>query len=93
MENHMKAPIEGIGTYCLILDSGYQLDLSEIIYVPSISRNLISVSKLDVCGFNGKFRSSIFSLFKNSGFIGSGFLIDGLYKLKIDNILLNPCLP
>lgn len=82
----MKAPIEGIRTYRLILDNGYQLDLSKTIYVPSISRNLISVSRLDVCGFNGKFGSNSFSLFKNSEFIGSDFLIDGLYKLKLYNI-------
>ena len=92
MGNRMKAPIEGIGTYRLVLDSGYQLDLSETIYVPSISRNLISVSKLDVCGFDVKFGSNSFSLFKNSGVIGSGFLIDGLYKLKLDNIFVESLL-
>ena len=88
----MKALIEGIGTYCLILDSGYQLDLSESIYVPSIGRNLISVSKLDVCDFNGKFGSNSFSLFKNSRFIGFEFLIYGLYKLKLDNIFVESLL-
>ena len=44
------------------------------------------MSKLDVCGFDVKFGSNSFSLFKNSGVIGSGFLIDGLYKLRLDNI-------
>ena len=72
----------------MILDSGYQLDLSETIYVPSISRNLISVSRLSVFSFNGKFGSNSFSLFKNSRFIGFDFLIDGLYKLKLDNIFI-----
>ena len=92
MKNCMKAPIEGIGTYLLILDSGYQLDLSESIYVPSIGRNLISVSKLDVCGFNGEFGSNSFSLFNNSRFNDSNFLIDGLYKLKLDNIFVESLL-
>ena len=88
----MKALIEGIETYCSILDSGYQLDLFETIYVPSISINLISVSRLDVCGFNGKFGSNSFSFFKISGFIGFDFLIDGLYKLKLDNIFVESLL-
>ena len=82
----MKEPIEDIGTYRLILDSGYQLDLFETIYVPSIIINYISVSRLDVYGCNGKFGSNSFNLFKNSRFIGFNFLIDGLYKLKLDNI-------
>ena len=88
----MKASNKGIRTYRLILDSGYQLDLSDTIYVPSISRNLISVSKLYVCGFNGKFGSNTFSLFKNSRFINFDFLIDGLYELKLHNIFVESLL-
>ena len=52
MENGMKSTIEGIGTYHLILESGYVLDLYSTLYVPSLSRNLISVSKLDISGLD-----------------------------------------
>lgn len=45
--------------------------------------------KLDIFGFNVKIGSGSFSLYKNSGFIGSSCLIDGSYRLKLDNILLN----
>ena len=85
MGNRMKASIEGIGTYRLILDNGHHLDLIDTFYVPSVFRNLVSLSKLDVYGFTFKFRHRCFSLCKNNSIIGSGILMDGLYKLKLDN--------
>ena len=50
--NRMKAQVEGIGTYRLILDTGYRLDLEKCLYVPECARNLISVSRLDILGFD-----------------------------------------
>lgn len=41
MGNWVKAPIEAIGTYRLVLETNYHLDLFQTFYVPSISRNLI----------------------------------------------------
>ena len=32
MGNRMKAQVEGIGTYRLILDTGYRLDLEKCLY-------------------------------------------------------------
>jgi len=81
-----KVPVEAIGTYRLILDIGFYLDLLDTFYVPSISRNLISLSKLDVVGYSFKFGNSYFSLYKSTCMIGSGTLSDGLYKLNIDNL-------
>jgi transposase InsO family protein len=86
MGNRMKAPVEGVGTYRLILDTGHHLDLFETLYVPSISRNLVSISKLDVVGYSFKFGNGCFSLYKNTFMIGSGILCDGLYKLNLDNL-------
>lgn len=73
----MKAPIEGIGTYRLKLDTEFHLDLMNTLCVPSISRNLISVPRLG----NGRF-----NLYKNKSLIGYGILIDNLYKLKLDDV-------
>ena len=85
MGNQMKASIEGIGTYRLVLDTGCHLDLLQTLYVPSLSRNLVFVSKLDVIGFTFKIRNGCLNLFnKNDSFIGSGIHMDGLYKLKFD---------
>ena len=88
MGNRVKAPVEAIGTYRLILDTGHHLDLFQTLYVPSVSRNLISLSKLDSVGYSFKFRNGCFNLFKHNLFIGSGTLCDGLYKLKLDNLFV-----
>ena len=86
MENRVKTPIEAIGTYHLILDIGHHLYFFETLYVPSISQNLIFMSKLDTLGFSFKFGIGCFSLFKHNYFIGSGILSDGLCKMNLDNL-------
>ena len=47
MGNQVKAPVESIRTYRLILDTGHHLDLFQTLYVPFVSRNLVSLSRLD----------------------------------------------
>lgn len=44
------------------------------------------MSKLDISGFNVNFGCGSFSLSKNTDFVGSGFLIGGLYQLKLENV-------
>lgn len=86
MGNRVKAPVEAIGTYRLILDTEHHLDLFQTFYVPSISRNLISLPKLDKAGYFFSFGNECFNLFKQNVLIGSGIMCDGLYKLKLDNL-------
>ncbi|KAG7564376.1 Ribonuclease H-like superfamily [Arabidopsis suecica] len=81
MGNRDRVPVEAIGTYRLIMDSGFCLDLFQTLYVPSISRNLVSLSKLDLAGFKSTQGDGCFNLFLNSNRIGSGILVDGLYML------------
>jgi len=86
MGNKKKVSVEAIRTYRLNLNTGYHLDLIDTFYVPSIIRNLISLSKLDVVRYYFKFGNGCFSLFKHTCMIGSGTLYDGLYKLNLDNL-------
>ena len=46
MGNKVKAPVEAIETYHLKLDAEHHLDLLETLYVPSLSRNLVSLLNL-----------------------------------------------
>ena len=62
------------------------MDLLETFYVPSISRNLVSLSKLDKARYVFKFGSGCFSLYKNTCMIGGGTLCDGLYKVNLNNL-------
>ncbi|KAI3470069.1 hypothetical protein Pfo_026732 [Paulownia fortunei] len=55
MGNRVKALVEAIGTYCLILDTGHYLDLFQTLYVPSVSHNLVYLSKLNTVGYSFKF--------------------------------------
>ena len=62
MVNRVKAPVEVVETYHLKLDIGHHLDLSETLYVPSLSRNLVSLSKLDATRYSFNFGNECFSL-------------------------------
>ena len=46
--NGVEAEVEAIGDLSLELDDCFILQLSDILYVPSLCRNLISISRLDV---------------------------------------------
>lgn len=73
--NRMKTQIEGIGTYRLILNTGYHIDLKSYLYVPRCARNLVYVAKLDGFNFNFRIGNNVFSLFKNSYYYGFGILV------------------
>ncbi|KAK3002398.1 hypothetical protein RJ639_021497 [Escallonia herrerae] len=82
--NGEKAQVEAVGTLRLVLESGFNLDLVDTVYVPSMTRNLISVSRLDAYGYSFKFENKGFSLFLYSRVIGSGLLEGNLYKLLLN---------
>jgi len=92
MGNKVKAPVEAVETYCLKLDTGYHLDLLKTLYVPSLSRNLVLLSKLDVTGYSFNFGNGCCSLFKHNHHIGSGVLCDVLYRLKLDDLYVETIL-
>ena len=50
------------------------LDLNNVFYVLSFSKNLISISKFVVVGYGFLFENSILIIFKNKGHVGSGTL-------------------
>ena len=53
--NRVEAEVEAIGDLSLELDDGFVLQLLDICYVPSLHRNLISVSRLDDDGYDCHF--------------------------------------
>ena len=76
--------IEAIGTLCLILDTSIIMDLVDTTYVSVFTRNLISVSNLDSCGYELKFGNNGVSLFYNSCLVGFDTLRGNLYSLNLD---------
>ena len=77
--NKMPSAVEGVGTYRLVLHTGYVLNLDKTFYIPSFSKNLVSVSRLAPQGFDFQFKDVSFLIIKDSVPIGSGKLTDGLY--------------
>jgi hypothetical protein len=53
--NGVEAEVEAIGELPFELNNGFILRLNNVLYVPSLSRNLISVSCLDDDGFDFQF--------------------------------------
>ena len=85
MRNRMKSKIILVRTSRLIIDIGFRLDLRIVFYVPSVSRNLISLSKLDLESFSFIFVNSSFKLMKNFILIGTRTLCNRLYKMNLDS--------
>jgi hypothetical protein len=83
--NKMGSHVEAIGTCYLTLSSGFVLELEKTFYVPSFSRNLISVSRLVPFGYSFNFLEIYFSLFYKFNCVGNGILSDGLYCINLQN--------
>ncbi|KAL9461972.1 hypothetical protein AB3S75_000039 [Citrus x aurantiifolia] len=83
MGNGVTAKVESIGVVRLHLATSYFLDLLGTAYIPSIRRNLISVSILDRCGYTFHFGDRKVYLFCNSELVGYGTLYDGLYMIDL----------
>ena len=74
-----------VGTYRLLLETGHQMDLLNTFYVPSITRDLVSLSKLYATGYFVLFSSGQLCLMLNSVTVGSGILCDGLYTISLNH--------
>ena len=83
--NKMGSHVEAIGTCILTLSSGFVLKLERIFYVPSFSRNLISVSRLVPFGYSFNFKDTSFRLLYKSDCVGNGILSYGLYRILLQN--------
>lgn len=83
--NGKKVSVESIGTIKLQLDSGFILELQNVLYVASVRRNLISVSKLVKFGFAFIIDDDSMRLFQKNKFetvLGIALLNDDLWQLQ-----------
>jgi hypothetical protein len=51
LEDDARYNVKRVGTYTFQLDSDMQLQLSEVLYVPGMKRNLVSISSLEDKGY------------------------------------------
>lgn len=83
--NGQDLNVEAVGSFPLLLESGFSLSLNNTLYVPGITRNLISVSKLAKEGFTLTFRYDDVIINFGSQIVGHGCLDGNLYRLRLDD--------
>jgi hypothetical protein len=94
--NGVQADVEAIGDLSLELLDGFVLRLSDVLYVPSLRRNLISVSKLDDDGLSCHFGNGKCKIHFGNKCVGLAFRQDKLYLLSVSenvNAISNELIP
>ena len=81
--NGKEAEVEAVGVLHLELDNGNILRLNNVVFVPSMRRNLISVSLLDDDGYECLFGNRKCVIILNSDYVGLAVRRDKLYLLSI----------
>ena len=74
-----------IGDVCLILDTGFKLDLKNVCYVPFARRNILSVSEAGKYGFEFWVKPNNVLVLYDNKIIGNCILSYGLYKLCLSS--------
>jgi hypothetical protein len=80
--------VEGIGSFDLELLGGFNLHLKDVLYVPILKRNLISVSRLDKLGHICEFGNSKCNIKFHNIFVGLGHLQGELYLLSLLKMII-----
>jgi hypothetical protein len=79
--------VKGVGTYTFQLDSDIPLQLSEVIYVPGMKRNLVSIYDLEDKGYKVTFsEGKVLAWHKDSHMNSArviGFHENNLYRLIV----------
>lgn len=89
MGNEAKAKIKGQGDYKLCLKGSKTFILQNCLYVPSLRKNLLSVSCLDSLGFTFFFGNNKFKMFLDDVVVLDGFLCKGLYQISLEGKLIH----
>ena len=83
--NKMRSRVEGVGTWSLVLRSGFNLILEKMFYIPSFSRNLISVSSLVPFGYSFQFLDKSLFIYYKFDIVRNSTLFDGLFSIDLQN--------
>jgi hypothetical protein len=73
----------------LCLPSELIMEHENIYFVPNISRNIISISYLEMNGFSFIIKDNGCSIYKDELYYGSSFMMNDLYMLEIDKSVFN----
>ncbi|XP_031255123.1 uncharacterized protein LOC116113113 [Pistacia vera] len=88
-----STPVMGKGKILLKLTFGKTLSLSNVLHVPNIRYNLVSVYVLGKAGVKVSFKGDKIVMSKNGAFVGKGYCSGELFKLSVLNIIMNENAP
>jgi GAG-pre-integrase domain len=78
-----------VGSIELCLPSGLIMELENVYFVPSIFRNIISISCQEMNDFSFVIKDNGYSIYKYELYYGFSFIMNGLYMLKINKPVFN----
>ena len=80
-----KTKVLGSGEIELKFTSGHVLTLKDVLYTPSIRKNLMSRFLLNKAVFKQTMKSDNYVITKKGLFVGKGYACDGMFKLNVEN--------
>nr|GEU60717.1 hypothetical protein [Tanacetum cinerariifolium] len=86
--NGVRAKVEAIGSFDLVLPNGLIIVLDNCHYVPSITRGVISVSRLVDKGFTQCFTDFGLSVSMNYMLYFNAITVNGIYEIDMRNFTL-----
>jgi hypothetical protein len=89
--NRVQADVEAVGDLSLELADGFVLLLRDVLYVPTLQRNLISVLCLNNDGYDCYFANGKCKIMFNNTCIGLAFLQGELYLLSLRKNVNSVC--
>jgi len=78
-----------VGSIKLYLPNGLVMELENVYFVPSISKNIISVSCLEANGFSFVIKDNKCSIYKDELYYGSSCMMNGLYVMEMEKPVFN----
>ena len=64
--DNMKYPVKGVGNVSLKLNQGNTIHLQDVLYVPNLKKNLVSISKMENKGYKVTFSDGKVHIWKNN---------------------------
>ena len=85
LSDSSKTKVLESGEVELKFTSGRVLTLKDVLYTPSMRKNLMSSFLLNKAGFKQTMESDNYVITKKGLFVGKGYNCDGMFKLNVEN--------
>ncbi|CAL9001182.1 unnamed protein product [Prunus brigantina] len=82
MGNGDNLQVDFIVVVRIELNFGFILELEDVVYIPSVRKNLISVTRLVKSKFTLNFDDFVCSIFINKELVGKSSIVDGMFLLN-----------